>query len=407
MAKRGRLGRSRRGEGSLFTRGRTWWFQIVRDGEKITRSTRKSDIDEARTERDKILATLFAPTHPTSSRHDSVTVGELIEDYLKWLEADKAKSLYDIEKALKANIDPAFSDRLAASITSDDLWEYRRARKAAGRKDATINNELSYLRSAYLHGMKKQTPKKVLEIPYFPIIKVENTRTGFIELAGYEAILQQMCDSLKSLFVLAYHSGCRKSELTNLRWSQVYFRSATRTRGFIQLAPGTTKNDEGRNLPFYGDIDQTLTKQKAIRDAEFAECPYVLFWHTKDVLENSVRLKPGTEFKDFRKLWARAVRLAGYPGLLLHDLRRSAVRNMVQECGIPEEQAMNISGHKTHEMLKRYNIVSLKGILDSGDKMDQWMKKARVAQGNGKPNAGARKRTKTPWPIPANICGVG
>src|SRR5580692_9820761 len=75
------------------------------------------------------------------------------------------------------------------------------------------------------------------------------------------------------------------------------------------------------------------------------------------------------------------VRLAGYPGLLLHDLRRSAVRNMVQECGIPEEQAMNISGHKTHEMLKRYNIVSLKGILDSGDKMDQWMKKHESPRG--------------------------
>jgi integrase len=393
MAKRKRLGRSRKGEGSLFSRGRTWWFQIVRDGEKITRSTGKSDLEEARAERDKILAGLSATTRPASSRHESVTVAELIDDYLKWLAADKAKSLYDIEKALNANVRPAFSNRLAASVTSDDLWEYRGTRKAAGRKDATINNELSYLRSAYLHGMKKQTPKKVLETPYFPIVKVENARTGFIELDGYESILGEMCDSLKPLFVLAYHSGCRKRELTNLRWSQVFFKSATRNRGFIQLAPGTTKNDEGRNLPFYGDIEETLTKQKTMRDREFADCPYVLFWHTKDVVENCVRLAPGTEFKDFRKLWARAVKVAGYPGLLLHDLRRSAVRNMVQECGIPEEQAMKISGHKTHEMLKRYNIVSLKGILDSGDKMDDWMKKTRVAQGNTKPESVGGKRT--------------
>jgi len=65
---------------------------------------------------------------------------------------------------------------------------------------------------------------------------------------------------------------------------------------------------------------------------------------------------------------------------------------MVQECGIPEEQAMKISGHKTHEMLKRYNIVSLKGVLDSGEKMDTWMRKNRNAHANSK--AGTKSRNK-------------
>jgi integrase len=385
MGKRKRLGRSRKGEGSLFLRGGIWWFKIVRDGQKIVFSTGKADVSEAREERDKKLPSLFTTSAPATSRHESVTVSELTDDYLGWLEADKAKSLYDIRKALDANVRPEFGSRLAASITSDDLWRYRKMRKSAGRADATINNELSYLRSAFLYGMKKQTPKKVIDLPYFPIVKVENIRNGFVELNAYESILEEMCDSLKPLFVLAYHSGCRKTELTNLEWSQVFFSNATRKRGFIQLAPGTTKNDDGRNLPFYGDIEEALSKQKAIRDAEFPDCPYVLFWHSRDVLENSVRLKPGTKFKDFRKLWAGAVKRAGFPDLLLHDLRRSAVRNMVQECGIPEEQAMRISGHRTHEMLKRYNIVSLKGVLDSGDKMDAWMKKSRGEQAKSKP----------------------
>ena len=58
---------------------------------------------------------------------------------------------------------------------------------------------------------------------------------------------------------------------------------------------------------------------------------------------------------------------------------------VVQECGIPEEQAMRISGHRTHEMLKRCNSVSLNGVLDSGDKMDAWMKKSRREQVKSKP----------------------
>ena len=65
----------------------------------------------------------------------------------------------------------------------------------------------------------------------------------------------------------------------------------------------------------------------------------------------------GQRISDPRKAWESACKAAGLPGLLIHDLRRSAVRNM-EQAGVPRSVATKITGHRTEKIYVRYAITS-------------------------------------------------
>ena len=76
----------------------------------------------------------------------------------------------------------------------------------------------------------------------------------------------------------------------------------------------------------------------------------------------------GQRIRDFRKSWSSACKAAGLSGMLRHDLRRTAARNLIRS-GVPEVVSMRITGHRTRSVLDRYNIVSPADLQDAARKM--------------------------------------
>jgi integrase len=227
--------------------------------------------------------------------------------------------------------------------------EQRRSEPDAKGKlpsNGTINRELALL--VRLLGLAYENGK-LLRLPVLRKLKEAAPRQGFFEREPFEAVRQHLPADLRVAVTIAHTFGWRmQSEVLTLELRQVDLEAGT-----IRLDPGQTKNDDGRLVYFTPELKTLLTVQvdrvMGLMRARSTVIPY-LFPHLKGRFV-------GRRIRDFRKTWATARKRAGCPGMLRHDFRRTAVRNMVN-LGIPERVAMTVTGHKTRAVFDRYHIVS-------------------------------------------------
>ncbi len=122
-------------------------------------------------------------------------------------------------------------------------------------------------------------------------------------------------------------------------------------------------------MPLIGELWELIQRQAKARACKGPNCETFLsplVFHRKARIGRKFGDKAleGQPVKDFEKKWATACEKANVPGRLFHDLRRSAARNM-RRAGVSEQVAMQITGHRTPSMFRRYSITNEKDLEEA------------------------------------------
>lgn len=347
--------------GQLRQRGKTWWIRYYREGRRYEESARTTRKDEAVRQlrlREGDIAKGARVTSEIGRLRFADAAADMLTDY----RTNKKRSTDDVERRIRLHLAPWFGNRRMTTISTTDVRAYIAKRQAdtvktradgPGRSvsNAQINRELTILKRVFSLAIQAG---KLLQRPHIPMLQESAARAGFFELEQFEEVRSRLSEELQAVLDFAYVTGWRlQSEILPLEW-----RNVDLAGGEVRLDAGTTKNGDGRVFPLTDDLRTLLTERLRVKKEAERSCGKIIPWvFFRMVARGRGGDKAPKPIKAFTKAWKTACAATGCPGKIPHDLRRTAIRNMVRR-GVPERVSMRLSGHKTRSVFDRYDIVS-------------------------------------------------
>lgn len=258
-----------------------------------------------------------------------------------WKEQLGRYTLSDITPALIGE----YRDKL---LNSKTVRNKKRSEGTVIRYLAALSHAFSVARDEW--GWLDQSPMDKVRKPNPP-----RGRVRYLNTEERTRLLEICKDSsnpfLYLIVVLALSTGMRKSEILNLKWSDIDFERA-------RIIIHETKNGERRAVPITGLAFQLL---KNIRDDDILNFSYIFLGQMG---------QKGQKPIDIRFAWENAIKRARINDFKFHDLRHSAASYLAMN-GATLAEIAEILGHKTLSMVKRYSHISEEHTSKVVERMNQ------------------------------------
>ena len=277
----------------------------------------------------------------------------LFRDYVTdpWLACHsspwKPSTLKHVESLLRCQLLPAFGHLRLDRITRAgvEAWFDRCSAEAPGN----ANKGLALLRRIMNHavsgGLVSVNPAKRTRMNPRPrltrflsaeeIVRLHETLD---QCVAERPAWERQADILRLLI----HTGCRKSEIKDLKWSEV-------EEGTLRLSDSKTGP---RTVHLSADARAVIARQRR------GIGPFVF----------PSPVNPGRPYGDNLPLWYRVRERAGLSGVRLHDMRHTYASQAVMK-GIPLPVVARLLGHRHVQMTMRYAHVGDREVVAAAERI--------------------------------------
>jgi integrase len=253
-----------------------------------------------------------------------------------------------------------FGDRKLFQISTLDIEEFKKQRKAVPakgkqmRSDVSVNRELEIIRhmmnKAVEWGMLDTNPFEKFKDPIF--FKETNDRVRFLEEEEIRKLLQISPPYLANLIKAAIFTGLRRGDLLNMKWFDVDLE-----RGLLFFR----EEKKGGKLGIKQLNNDMINLLMEIRKgkSEYVFNGPVARKKDRDKKEKYVALPDpdGKPLKDLKRSFHSALKKAGIKDFRWHDLRHTSASYLVMR-GASLKAVQEHLGHTSIAMTQRYSHLS-------------------------------------------------
>ena len=309
-----------------------WWIRYSDANGRIMReSSGTSEKKLARAILGKKKTLVAEGRHLDKKRVPKTTFYELSSQYWEmWGQHKRMKGLSHMIAIWKQSLGNVSLKELNQRKVEKFLNEGMEADKR-NWTSATRNRHLAMLKAMFNKGMEWGV---AIENPVAGIkrLRENGSRTRFLDSEEIRRLLDAATDEFHPILMTAIHTGMRRGEILNLRWSDVDFKNRIVT---VQ----ESKSGRKRMIP----IDDSLYETLRVLPSRFQK-GYVF----------PSPVNPGKPRFDLVRQWRNVTGKIQLENVRFHDLRHTFASHLVMN-GVDIKTVQELLGHSSLTMTMRYS----------------------------------------------------